>query len=167
MHRLIVIVGFMGCGKTTVARALGKRLGCEVIDLDSFIAERQGRSPAAIIQKDGEPIFRDIETRALKDVLKGGNARIIALGGGTWTIEANRELMTKHNCLSIWLNVPFETCWQRIIASRNAIRPLAPDYATARELHGQRLPAYAGADIHVTPDSNSVESIVDEIFTHF
>ena len=98
--RRIVIVGFMGCGKTTVARALAQRLGCEMIDLDSFITEREGRTPAEIIEADGEPAFREIETHALRDALKMDDARVIALGGGAWTIEANRALFAQRDCLN-------------------------------------------------------------------
>src|SRR3979409_228157 len=93
--RRIVIVGFMGCGKTTVAKALAHRLHGDSIDLDSFIAE--GRSPAEIIEQDGEPAFRKIETEALRTVLAKKDAGVIALGGGAWTIEANRGLIVQHD----------------------------------------------------------------------
>src|SRR5258706_13729743 len=97
----IVIVGFMGCGKTTVAKALAQRLGCAMVDLDSFITDHKGRTPAEIIVQDSEPSFREIETQALKVVLDEKAARVIALGGGAWMIEANRTLVTQHDCLSV------------------------------------------------------------------
>src|SRR3981081_610280 len=100
MNRRIVLVGFMGSGKTTVAEALARQLGWQAIDLDSFIAEREGRSPAEIIAQSGEPAFRQIETDALVAVLRKKEVRVIALGGGAWTIEANRALVAKHDCLS-------------------------------------------------------------------
>src|SRR6266446_3489290 len=96
MNRRIVIVGFMGCGKTTVAEALALQLGCQAIDLDSLITERESRSPAEIMEQDGEPAFREIETDALREVLENKKDRVIALGGGAWTIEANRTLITQH-----------------------------------------------------------------------
>src|SRR5260370_2099265 len=117
--RRIVIVGFMGCGKTTVARELAQRLGRDMIDLDSFVTEREGRSPAEIIEADGEPAFREMETRALRDALKMDNARVIALGGGAWTIEANRALPSQHYCLTLSLHPPFEFCWERITSTRH------------------------------------------------
>src|SRR5712692_9279206 len=113
-ERRIVIVGFMGCGKTTVAEELARRLGCGMIDLDSFIAEREGCSPAEIIKEDAEPAFRAIETRALRHILENNSARVLALGGGAWTIESNRKLVAQAGCLSVWLDTPFELCWQRI-----------------------------------------------------
>src|SRR5207248_9678402 len=90
MNRRIVILGFMGCGKTTVARELARQLECSFVDLDSFVTQLHGRSPAEIIQQDGEDSFREIETLALRDVLQEKHARVIAVGGGTWTIPANR-----------------------------------------------------------------------------
>src|SRR2546428_128864 len=114
--RPIIIVGFMGGGKTTVARAVAQRMGREMMDLDSFVTEREGRTPAEIIEEDGEPAFREIETHALRDALKMDDARVIALGGGAWTIEANRALFAQRDCLSVWLDAPFELCWERIIS---------------------------------------------------
>jgi shikimate kinase len=152
--RRIVIVGFMGCGKTTVACALAQRLGCEMIDLDSFITERQGRSPAEIIAENGEPAFREIETHALRDALKMDDARVIALGGGAWTIEANRALVAQHDCLSVWLDAPFELCWKRITSSGDT-RPLAPNRECARELFDSRRSGYHLAMLRVTLDRAS------------
>src|SRR5947208_15902070 len=86
MDRRIVILGFMACGKTTVAKELARALDASFIDLDSFIADREGRSPARIIPADGEPSFRQTETAVLNEVLTQTDARIIALGGGTFTV---------------------------------------------------------------------------------
>ena len=160
--RRIVIVGFMGCGKTTVAEALARQLGCNAIDLDSFITEREGRSPAKIIEQDGEPSFRKIETHALRGVLANGDARVVALGGGAWTIEANRALVTQQNCLSIWLDAPFELCWERITANPKAIRPLAPNRESAQRLHESRRASYLLAQLRVDATKGLAE-IVNEI----
>ena len=159
-QKRIVIVGFMGCGKTTAAKALARRLGCSMIDLDSFITEREGRSPAEIIEQDGELAFREIETRALQDVLKNSAARVIALGGGAWTIEANRALAAQHDCLSIWLDVPFDLCWQRIMSGRTA-RPLAPDRESAHRLYESRRPSYELARLRI--DASEQKPIADTV----
>src|SRR2546423_14804786 len=108
MDRRIVILGFMACGKTTVAKELARQLECDFIDLDSFITQRYGRSPAEIIKQDGEDSFRDLETLALRDVLQQNDARVIALGGGTWTVPANRTLAALHDCMTGWLDAPFD-----------------------------------------------------------
>ena len=146
--RRIVIVGFMGCGKTTVADALARKLGCAMIDLDSFITDREGRSPAEIIAQESEPSFRELETRALKVVLEENAARVLALGGGAWTIEANRALVAQHNCVSVWLDAPFELCWERIQSSGMS-RPLAPERESARELYEARRMSYELAQVRI------------------
>ena len=159
----IVITGFMGCGKTTVARALARELGCKMIDLDEFVAEREGRSAKEIIQQDGEAAFREIETRYLERALAHRSARVIALGGGTWTIAGNRKLIAEHRCISVWLDVPFESCWERIAASGSE-RPLAPSKDQALELYHQRRSVYEIAGRHVHPEqSSSIDQTVAEL----
>lgn len=163
MNRRIVIVGFMGCGKTTVAEVLERQLHCESIDLDSFIAERAGRSPAEIIAQDGETAFREIETDALRDVLKNQEAGVIAIGGGAWTLEANRALITEHDCLSVWLDAPFDLCWERI-SSSVTYRPLAPDPATAENLYEDRRASYALSERRLKVSSeDSPKTLADKI----
>jgi len=163
MNRRIVIVGFMGCGKTTVAEVLALQLGCQAIDLDSLITERESRSPAEIIQQDGEPAFREIETDALRKVLENKKHRVIALGGGAWTIEANRAMVAKHDCLSVWLDAPFELCWERISASVTG-RPLAPDRASAERLYDDRRASYELSERHLNVShENSAPTLAEKI----
>ena len=161
--RRIVIVGFMGCGKTTVAEALARQLGCAMVDLDSFITDREGHTPAEIIVQDSEPSFREIETRALNVVLEENAARVIALGGGAWMMQANRALVAQHDCLSVWLDAPFELCWERIQSSE-AIRPLAPDRPTAENLYNDRRVSYGLSELRVDVCSDSTpELLINEI----
>ncbi len=161
--RRIVIIGFMGCGKTTVANALARQLGCAVVDLDSFITDREGHTPAEIIVQDSEPSFREIETRALKLVLEENAARVIALGGGAWIVEANRALVAQHDCLSVWLDTPFALCWERIQLS-GTNRPLAPDRPTAENLYNDRRVSYEVSELRVAVCSDSdPELLTNEI----
>jgi len=164
--RRIVIVGFMGSGKTTVAGELALRLACHMIDLDSFITDRSGRGPAEIIREDGEDFFREVETRTLRYVLENVEAEVVALGGGTWTMAANRDLIAKHEGLTVWLDTPFDLCWQRIAANDGGTRPLAPDPTTARELYERRRASYGLADlrIEVTGEAD-VDRVVGQIIT--
>ena len=163
MNRRIVIVGFMGSGKTTVANALARQLACDSMDLDSFITQRERRSPAKIIEQDGEAAFREIETQSLREALEKTNARVIALGGGAWTLDANRALIVGHNCLTVWLDAPFELCWERIISSANTIRPMAPDRERAQRLFQVRREGYELAQIRLmmsqtmTPDETAAK----------
>src|SRR5205814_10730180 len=133
------------------------------VDLDSFITELHGRSPAEIIQQDGEDSFREIETLALRDVLQDKQARVIALGGGTWTIPANRTLIALHDCLSVWLDAPFELCWKRIVSGKT-IRPLARDHDMAATKYDSRQAGYGLAERHIAVDeSDTVEKITKKL----
>ena len=159
----IFITGFMGAGKTTVASALALRLGCRMIDLDHFIAEREGRTAQQIIDEDGEARFRGIETQALREALLDEEARIIALGGGAWIQEENRELIAKDEGFAIWLDASFELCWRRIAKSVEA-RPLARDHEQALGLYYSRRNGYGLAHPHIKVDEGKdVEKIVAEI----
>ena len=148
MNQPIIIVGFMGSGKTTVARKLARILNCVAIDLDNVIAQRTGRTAREIIEADGEPAFRSVETRTLSKVLDEGSGRVIALGGGAWIEEENRQLVTARNGFSVWIDAPFELCWGRIEAAGNE-RPLAPNRELAEKLYAQRRPVYALATLRV------------------
>ncbi|MEA2206435.1 MAG: shikimate kinase [Blastocatellia bacterium] len=149
MRKRIVITGFMGSGKTKFAAALSQHLKCEMVDLDLTVTERSGQSPAEIIKQVGESAFRIVETESLRHLLEQDDARVIALGGGTWTLEENRDLIAQHDCLTVWLDTAFELCWQRIVESGANIRPLAPDMTTALALFEARRESYALAELRL------------------
>jgi shikimate kinase len=149
--RPVFITGFMGAGKTTVAKSLARILNCRMIDLDQFIVAREGRSIQQIIEEDGEARFRELESSALRDVMDDDDddvACVVALGGGAWTIEQNRLLIMERNGFTVWLDAPFGLCWQRI-RSGGDVRPLARDRATARRVYNERRPVYALATLRV------------------
>jgi shikimate kinase len=155
----IIVVGFMGSGKTTVACQVGRKLNCAVIDLDDYITSSEGRSPAEIIEQDGENSFREIETQMLREVLSNNSPVVIAAGGGVWTIGENRRLIAKEGALTVWLDAPFELCWSRIKVNRE-MRPLAPSMQTADRLYRERRPIYELADIRVpVAENDSAEEI--------
>jgi shikimate kinase len=161
--RPIIITGFMGAGKTTVAAALAQKLACSMIDLDSLIKEREGRTAQMIIDEDGEARFREIEAEALRDALEKGGARIIALGGGAWTVSRNRALISEHGAFTIWLDAPFELCWHRIKSGKES-RPLARNRESARRLYDDRRAIYDQALLRVeVNDEKSVEAVASEI----
>ena len=159
----IVITGFMGSGKTSVARELAQRLGLAIVDLDELITARQGRSPAQLIIEEGEQAFRSLETLELRELLKTHSAVVIALGGGAWIEETNRALMDEYSCLSVWLDAPFELCWARIEASGDD-RPLGKTREQAQALYERRRPIYqlAKVQVPVTADE-SFEDLVSRI----
>ena len=157
----IVITGFMGCGKSKAARELALRRNVVMVDLDHWITRRTGRNPAQLINEDGERAFRAIETNALRELLESGEAGVIALGGGAWIEEANRELIDRFDCVSIWLDTPFEICWERIAASEED-RPLGRTREEAEARYDRRKPVYALAQLHITADDpvSMIESLI-------
>ena len=144
----IVITGFMGCGKTQVAHALANRLGLPLLDLDVEILKRHGRTAAQMIVQDGEPAFRKIETNVLRELLQRKTQSVIALGGGAWITDENRALVSQHNAVSVWLDTPFEVCWQRIESSSEH-RPLGRTREEAEQRFHLRRPIYQQATVRV------------------
>ena len=146
--KLIVIVGFMGCGKTVVAHELARLLDRPCVDLDARIEDIEGRTPAQIISEDGEGAFREKETRALRELLGRDEQAVVALGGGAWTIAVNRELIRSVDSVVVWLDTPFESCWERIEQDTKS-RPMAPSRAAAERLFSERIPFYRTANIQI------------------
>ena len=154
----------MACGKSEVARRLALRRQLRMIDLDHEIASQTGRTAAQLIIEEGEPAFRRIETATLREVLEIGIA-IVALGGGAWITEANRNLISEHRGVSVWLDTPFELCWQRIEASSED-RPLGRSRDQAEQLYRQRRPVYQLATIRLPVLAHEpLEKLVDRLET--
>jgi shikimate kinase len=164
---LIVLVGFMGAGKTVVGRALAHQMEADFIDLDELITEFSGRTINSIIEDDGEAIFRLIETDVLGMTLDAtrNQTLVLATGGGTWLAERNRLNLREHNAFTVWLNADFELCWQRI-NSANDTRPLARDEESARSLYEARRAIYQLADctieITATLNANEIATLIIE-----
>ena len=144
----IVIIGFMACGKTEVARVVAKQLNRKMVDLDEEITSSESRSPAELIRQEGEGSFRNIESASLQRVLEQNEANVIALGGGAWIQPANRQLLAAKNATIVWLDTPFEICWNRIESSSED-RPLGTTKEQASELFKQRYPIYELAPIRI------------------
>ena len=168
VDKKIALTGFMGVGKSSVARHLSSLLSCERVDLDIFIEQNEGRRIADIIDEHGLPMFRKIETRNLTKLLHDGSPPIISLGGGAWTVATNRDLIREHGLVSVWLESSFEHCWYNIRSSKKE-RPLARNKRAARKLFDERQKLYCLADWHfiIKPEFTSFDvakQIVEEIF---
>ena len=165
----IVLTGFMGVGKSSVARHVAHKLGVRRVDLDYVIEEKAGRTIAEIIDADGIDAYRRTETAALIRVLNDPSTVVLSLGGGAWTIEQNRALLKNSGFTSIWLEATFEHCWLNIAFSRKD-RPLARNKQAALKLFEEREKIYCLADWHfvIRPDFTSWEvakQIVEEIYS--
>jgi shikimate kinase len=156
-----VLVGFMGAGKSRIGRLLAGRLVLSFVDTDKLIEQSFGCSVADIFRERGEAAFREAE-RALISRLLGEEARVIALGGGAFVDERNRDALNERAC-TIWLDPPFELILPRLRAS--ADRPLASSRSETelRALWAERRSHYAQAQVRIHTWDRSPARIADRI----
>ena len=155
----IYIVGFMGAGKSTVARALGRRLDWQMVDIDDLIERREHMAVADIFKKHGEPYFRAVERAVLHEQLKPRHL-VVATGGGTFADPDNRAAINADG-VSIWIDAPFERIVARVPSDGR--RPLAADRPAFERLYYQRREAYQHAHCRIETGRDSVETLVDRI----
>jgi shikimate kinase len=159
----IVLIGFMGAGKSAVGRELSRHTGWPRHDTDEMIREQFGISIPDIFARHGEPAFRDAETALLK-TLQRGLAGIVVTGGGIILREENVRLLRGMGRI-VWLDADEEILWQR--ASRHSTRPLlqTPDpRAQFTELLRKRLRLYqAAADYRINTSRSSIAEVTNEI----
>jgi shikimate kinase len=160
--RSIVMVGLMGCGKTSIGRRLSAELDLPFIDADDEIEQAAGKTISEIFADHGEPYFRDGERKVIARLLRHG-PQVLATGGGAFM---NAE--TRHNIrragISVWLKADLSLLMKRVLRRDN--RPLlktADPEAKMRELMDQRHPVYGEADVIVESRDVAHEVIVEEI----
>ena len=156
----IYLVGFMGAGKSTVAGALGIRLGWRVEDIDDLIEGREHMSVADIFSRSGESYFRQVERAVLAAQVPVRHA-VVATGGGTFVDPANRSLINGDG-VSIWLDVSLSQVIERLPSDGR--RPLAADRTGMVRLFRDRQASYRHA--HLRLDGGAafgeiVERIID------
>jgi len=159
-RKLVYLVGFMGSGKTTVGRLLGRELGWPFIDLDTIIQTSQGASIVEMFEKAGEPFFRQLEHAALTEASRTEPA-VIALGGGTFAQPANVEFIRGTGGATVWLDCSIEVLRVRCAGLEN--RPLFRDPQSFAQLLEQRLPYYRMADYRVSTEGGVPEEAVERI----
>ena len=147
----IVLVGFMGAGKTTVGRLLAGMLRWDFVDLDSEVAARAGRTVAAIFRDDGEPAFRAAEHAAAVEAARREGV-VIAAGGGAFIPPRTREVLSA-GAVTVWLRCDLPALLARL--GDGAGRPLAGNRATITALLNEREPIYRLADVVVDTTSIS------------
>ncbi|WP_228568292.1 shikimate kinase [Campylobacter sputorum] len=162
----IILIGFMGVGKGTVARALYEETGLFAIDCDDMIQSIANMKIKKIFEKFGEEHFRKLEKNLANFLLNGVDNAIISTGGGFYKVENLNELGTV-----VYLKAEFDYIIKRLENSKNASakfkkRPLLLNLQNAKKIHQERDPLYeAKADFVVNVENKTPKEIVKEIKT--
>lgn len=159
MTASVYLCGFMGCGKSHIGRMLSSELSRELVDLDRVIVEREGMSIPDIFAKYGEPHFRKLEAKYIRE-LSGGY--IVATGGGALINDETAEF-ARQSGLSVYINTPFEICYERIKNDQN--RPLVINNTPAqlRQLYERRAEIYRRNSMAMVNGSSRDSIICTEI----
>lgn len=162
--RMIVLVGMMGAGKTTVGRRLAPRIGLPFFDADSEIEQAAGMSVAELFNRHGEESFRQGEAKVIERLLDASPS-VVATGGGA-LLDASTRQRIKEKSVSIWIKADIDTIVRR--ATRRGTRPLLKTgnpHDIIQKLLSERSEFYAGADIHIDtqpgPHINTVNLILE------
>jgi len=161
----IILVGYMGCGKTTVGKIIEKFTGHTFVDTDEMIAAQQGRSIGDIFKQDGEPAFRVMETALLEEMTADGSGGlVISTGGGMPVREKNRKLLRQLGTV-VYIRVKPETVYERI--KGDTTRPLLQcenPMERIREMIKSRGPAYEeAAEFVIDVDNLTQQEAAEEI----
>ena len=160
--KIIVLVGIMGAGKSTVGKILADRLGMQFIDADQEIEHAAGCTITDFFEKYGEVEFRKGEERVISRIL-AGEPCILATGGGAFMSEATR-LLIKKMARSVWLRVSFEVLAKRL--EKRSDRPLlqtTDPQQTLKALIKKRYPIYNDADFIVDAENDGVDITVSKV----
>ena len=160
----IILIGFMGVGKGSVAREMIKQTQIVALDTDDLIESMENRMIKKIFETDGEKYFREIEARVAKWLEKSVENTLISTGGGFYKVKNLKKIGTV-----VFLDSPFDKIYERIVNHPKAQakikkRPLLQDLEKARALYEERRPQYKSlSDITIDVTDKSVEKIVKEI----
>ncbi len=163
-------MGYMGSGKSTIAQKLSKLTSKKMVDLDSFIEEKEGQTISQLFKSKGEIYFRKIERMYLKKLLDDTSITILSLGGGTPCYGDHLKLIKNtENLVSVYLSASLKELTERLF-SETHIRPLISHLETKEKLEDfirkhlfERAFYYNQADLVVQTDQKTIEEVVEEI----
>jgi len=164
MKTNIILIGFMGVGKGSVARAYGKEYGIFTIDSDDLIESFDNRKIKTIFDQDGEPYFRSLENRCASWLESSVSNTIISTGGGFYNQENINQIGKV-----VLLDSSFDGIYKRILEHPNAEkklakRPLFQDKAKAKELYEVRVSEYKKiADFTINVENKTLEEVIKEL----
>lgn len=162
--RCIVLIGFMGAGKSTIGALLARSLGWRFVDSDHAIENRTGRTIAQIFAEDGEAAFRALEAEAIRDHARSDNL-VLALGGGAIENDLTREMLAGLlETRIVFLDAPLEVMVARCLAQPGATeRPVLADRERLLERFSNRLPHYRRAHLIVATAQLSPAEVVQSV----
>lgn len=158
--KTIYLIGFMGCGKSTVGQHLSKAIGGKFVDSDQYIEEKHGQVIADIFKAFGEDTFRTYESEALKEL---GTYDVVSTGGGIVERRENLHSMNKNGTI-VYLETPFDEIVERL--KSDVTRPLwnSNEVDKMKALYNRRIKLYEQfADVVINTDGKTIEVIVSEI----
>lgn len=167
MNSSIVLVGFMGSGKTTIGTLLAEKLSVSLVDLDELFEQKYATTIAKYFEKYGEAYFRQAETQLLQEQLTDPKAQVISTGGGIILNHENRTLL-KDGRTVIFLDASVTELYQRVIHDQGNVRPLAQKKTINEfsELYQSRKSLYQEvATLQIETTKKSPQQIVTEILT--
>ncbi len=167
MPRVVVLVGMMGSGKTTVGRRVADKLGYTFIDTDDLVVARAGKSVREVFEHGGEATFRALESQALAEALATPVDAVVAAAGGCVLSAENRALMTTASATVLWLDADVASLTAR--TARSPHRPLLDGDPTARltQLDSQRRSLYAEvADERIDTDGLTLDDVVQRVVSY-
>jgi shikimate kinase len=165
----VILIGFMGAGKSTVGRTLAAKLGWTFEDLDERIELRARRKVSDIFRDGGESGFRRAEHLALKELLselQGGSERIVALGGGAFAQRDNARLIEASKAPTVFLDADAAELWRRCqqqAVEQRTGRPLLGNLQSFRELYQSRRSHYLRASLRQETAGKTVEAIAEDL----
>ena len=133
INKKIVLLGYMGSGKSTIAKLLSEKLDLMNVDLDNYIEKKENKSISNIFEISGELFFRRIENKYLRDLLDSDNYKIISIGGGTPCYSDNIELIIKSKCIIFYLRANVDTLADRLFNEKDK-RPLISRIKSKKDL---------------------------------
>ena len=163
LPRSIVLVGFMGAGKSTIGRILARALDCGFVDLDDELERRLGRSVPTLLRECGVEDFRRMESSVAEKILAGPPV-VFATGGG-WGAQPGRVASLQEAAHAVWLRVRPRTALARIgeALSDRPLLDVADPLAAARALLAERTPHYARCAIKIDTDNRAPDEVAHEI----